>query len=224
MVQIIPAIIPKSFEELEEKLNLLKNKISSDLSLKESLKWVHIDIDESDEIFGANQTWANPSDLNKKDWPFLFEVHLMIKDPESILDVWLNSKIKRIITHIEVTANPEKIARRCHDEGVEYWLALNPDTSNDFIKPWLDKVDAILYLSVTPGFGGQEFQEPVLEKIKTLRADFPNVKIGIDGGVRVECARELKALGIQDITVGSALFGASDVKNAFVEFLKQIQQ
>lgn len=212
MVELIPAIIPQSFDEIKQKIKLLESFVFPQDSEEPSVRSVHIDI--MDGKFVGNKTWDNPEELKTFPAPVKMEAHLMVRDVEEETRRWLVSGVFRIITHIEATPNPDLLLKLCHDAGIEYGLAINPETSNEKIVPWVNKVNEALFLSVNPGRGGQEFQKPVLEKIKSLRAQFLNVKIGVDGGVKVGIARGLRDAGVDAVIAGSAIFGAPNLGNA----------
>ena len=150
------------------------------------------------------------------------EFHLMIDKPEEVIGEWVRLGPKRVIVHIEAVDDMEKLLNICRENSIEIGLALNPETPNAMIEPWINSVDLILFLGVHPGKGGQEFIPEVLEKIKSLRQNFPNVKIEIDGGVRKENIEELKNAGVDYFVVGSGILRASDIKGAFDELKEKI--
>lgn len=221
MVELIPAIIPRSFDEIKQKIKLLEPFIFRQDGEEPFVRSVQLDI--MDGKFVAEKTWNNPEELKTFSAPVKIEAHLMVKDAEEETKKWLNSGASRIITHIEATPDPNLLLKLCHDAGVEYGLALNPETSNEKITPWVDAVNEILFLAVRPGRGGQEFQKQVLDKIRALRAHFLNVKIGVDGGVKVGIARQVKEAGADMIVVGSAIFNAPNLGNALMALARDVK-
>lgn len=211
MAEIIPSINVRTFEEL-------KNRIGRASSLA---RWVHLDV--ADGIFTKHLTWSNPKDLESLETELALEVHLMIASPENFLDQWLGRGVKRLFVQVEASNDLNLVLDKCLKAGVEAGLALNPETPSDRILPWVNLFDWILFLAVDPGPSGQEFQDIVYEKIRTLRLLYPGVKIEVDGGIKIEQIKKLKNLGVDGVVVGSALFGADDPKSVFSDFLKEIQ-
>lgn len=221
MVEIIPAIIPNSLDEIKNKIKLLEPFIFRQDGEEPFVRSVQLDI--MDGKFVAEKTWNNPEELKTFSAPVKIEAHLMVKDVEEETKIWLNSGVSRIITHIEATPDPNLLLKLCHDAGMEYGLALNPETSNEKIIPWVNTVNEVLFLAVRPGRGGQEFQKQVLDKIKSLRAQFLNVKIGVDGGVKIGITRQLKEAGADMIIAGSAIFQAPNIGNALLAIVRDVR-
>src|SRR3989344_233113 len=154
MTELIPAIISQSFDEIKQKIKLLEPFIFPRDGEEPFIRSVQIDI--MDGKFVGSQTWNDPMALKTFSAPVKLEAHLMVRDVEGETKNWLNSGVSRIITHIEVTPDPDLLLKLCHDAGVEYGLALNPETPNERIISWVNKVNEVLFLSVNPGKGGQE--------------------------------------------------------------------
>ena len=220
MSQIIPALITSNdnltgdFDEFKEKFLKLEPFLS------EFDNWVQIDI--TDGKFVATKTDINLSDLKYFTERVNVEFHLMIDRPEEVIGEWVRLGSKRIVVHIEAAINIKKVIDICRENGIEIGLALNPETPNTMIEPWINVVDLILFLSVHPGRGGQEFIPEVLEKIKSLRQNFPNVKIGIDGGVRTANIEELKTAGVDIFVVGSGILKAPNIGEAIKDLKSAI--
>ncbi len=217
MYQIIPALITSDkdqtndFEELKENFEKLQP------FLDEFGNWVQIDI--TDGKFVSTATNIKLEDLKYFTERANVEFHLMINRPEEAIGEWARIGPKRIIVHIEAVKDIDELLDVCREKNVELGLALNPETPNMMIEPWINAVDLILFLGVYPGQGGQEFIPGVLEKIKSLRRAFPNVKIEIDGGVRAENITELKNAGVDIFVVGSGILKSPDI-GATINVLK----
>lgn len=215
MTQIIPALITSDdsfsndFEELKEKFKKLQP------FLDEFGNWVQIDI--TDGKFVPTKTVIDLEDLRYFTKRANVEFHLMIDKPEEVIGEWVRLGPKRVIVHIEAVVDMEKLLTICRENSIEIGLALNPETPNTMIEPWINSVDLILFLGVHPGKGGQEFIPEVLEKIKSLRQSSPDVKIEIDGGVRKENIEELKNAGVNIFVVGSGILKSPDVKKTIKE-------
>lgn len=217
MSKIIPALITSDesqdndFEELKTKFKKLEPFLS------EFDNWVQIDI--TDGKFVETKTNINFFDFRYFTDRASVDFHLMVDKPEEKIGEWIRIGAKRIIVHIEAVIDMKKVIDICRESSVEIGLALNPETPNAMILPWINDVDLILFLGVHPGRGGQEFIPEVLDKIKSLRQNFPNVKIGIDGGVKKENIEELKNTGVDVFVVGSGILKSPDIKES-IEKLK----
>lgn len=218
--QIIPALIvadensENDFEELKAKFLKLR-PFSAEFD-----NWIQIDI--TDGKFVAAKT-----NVNLKDFKYFIErtnveFHLMIDRPEDVIGEWVRLEPKRIIVHIEAVVDMKKIISICGENNIEIGLAINPETQNVMVEPWLNTVDLILFMGVHPGRGGQEFIPEVLEKIKSLRQNFPNVKIEVDGGVKKENIEQLKKAGVNLFVVGSGILKTSDVSQAIKDIKSAI--
>jgi len=145
MIEIIPAIIPKFFQEIEEKIKLVEPYVD----------WVQLDV--MDGKFVNNSTWNNPNDLKSLNTNLNLEVHLMINNPEEAIDDWIESGVKRIIIHYESTDKHKEIIEKVKRAGLEIGLAINPETSIEVIDEFYKDIDLVLIMSVNPGFGNQDF-------------------------------------------------------------------
>jgi len=219
MAQIIPALITadenpeNDFEELKAKFEKLQP------FLTDFDNWIQIDI--TDGKFVSTKTIINLEDLRYFTEKANVEFHLMINRPEKVIGEYVRLGPKRVIAHIEAIENMSELLNVCRENSIEIGLALNPETPNVMIEPWVNAVDLILFLGVHPGQGGQEFIPEVLEKIKSLRQSFPNVKIEVDGGVRAENIEELKKAGVDVFVIGSGILKSPDIKKS-IEELKNV--
>ncbi|MBU2068220.1 ribulose-phosphate 3-epimerase [Patescibacteria group bacterium] len=200
MIEVIPTILVKDFKELKEKIKLVESHV----------KWVQLDV--MDGIFVDNTTWNNPVDLKNLEIGLKLEAHLMIEEPENYIDEWIKSGVKRIIFHYEATDKHREIIEKIKKAGLEVGLALNPETSIDVVDNFIKDLDLILIMTVNPGWGGQEFLEKQLGKIKQLRNKYQDVKIEIDGGISLETAPKVIKAGANLLAVGSVIFESDNIK------------
>ena len=222
MVEIIPAIIPQSFAEIEEKTGQIKNVA----------KTVQIDI--TDGVFVPEKSWPYiPQGRNEFEslvrgergfphWEELnYEIDLMVNEPELVIQNWITAGAARIIVHIESTAHVNDIVKsfgkdelgsfRSHELGI----ALNIETPNDTIYSLMCQIDFIQCMGMEIiGHQGEPFSEKVIPKIKDLRKRFPEAILSVDGGVNEKSAPKLIAAGANRLVSGSALWGAPDIKKA----------
>lgn len=166
---------------------------------------VHLDV--MDGHFVPNLSYGAPLIADwrpRTDLPF--DAHLMISDPARYLDDFVRAGCDIINFHIEVVPEPTLLLRRIRASGCQAALALNPPTPLSAIEPYLDEVDAVLVMSVMPGFGGQKFDGEVLEKVRALRASRPELRISIDGGINPSTVGIAVAAGATQLVAGSAVF------------------
>jgi len=200
MIEIIPAIIPKFFQEIEEKIKLVEPYVD----------WVQLDV--MDGKFVNNSTWNNPNDLKSLNTNLNLEVHLMINNPEEAIDDWIESGVKRIIIHYESTDKHKEIIEKVKRAGLEIGLAINPETSIEVIDEFYKDIDLVLIMSVNPGFGNQDFLNESVDKIRQLRERYKNVNIEVDGGVNLETAPNVIKAGANILISGSAIFKSNNIE------------
>lgn len=200
MVEVIPTIIAKDFDEIQEKIKKVEPYVD----------WVQLDV--MDGQFVENTTWNNPADLKELETSLNLEVHLMIKEPEQYIDQWISSGVKRIIFHIESTSKTKEIISQIKQANLGVGLAINPETSVDVIDQFIDQLDLVLVMTVNPGRGGQEFLKQSLGKIKQLRVKYKRVKIGVDGGINLETAPEVIQAGANLLASGTAIFKSDNIE------------
>src|SRR3989304_6182628 len=210
---IIPAIIAKDFEELKAKL-----------ARGEGLGFLG-EIDVMDGVFTPPTTWREPADLEKINSAINLEAHLMVDNPENIIDGWLNSPVRRILLHYESTdaETIKKLLGKIADSGKSSGIALKFETPLwvlDFLLQATSyKLQAIQLMSISEiGYHGHPFEEKVLDRIKTLREKYPNVTISVDGGVNLENARKILSAGADNLLVGTAIFKSGNIKKTIEEF------
>lgn len=207
MIEIIPAIIPKSFEDLRKKISLVGGLVE------------YIQIDITDGIFVSSKSWPFDNFVLESETlklPFLdeykFEIDLMVNEPEKNIDNWLGFGAERIIFHIESSNKLEELIKELKGK-VDVGVAFNIDTSLESYNYLLEKVDFVQLMGIEKiGFQGQEFSEKIFDKIKNLRKIKPNIIISVDGGVSFENAQKLIKAGVNRLVVGSEIFESEDVK------------
>lgn len=197
---------------------------------------IHIDIMDGHFVPNFAMGPKMVSAINRSTSLFL-DVHLMIYNPFDYIERFIESGADMITFHLEATENVADILeyiRRC---GKKAALAINPETSASLVLKYLDKCDAILFMSVNPGFGGQKFIPKVLEKIEFTRQMCQKLSIGqggitskkgekkgvppfdiqVDGGINLETAKLCVEKGANILSSGSYLFSQRDLKNAIAE-------
>ncbi|HSO23646.1 MAG TPA: ribulose-phosphate 3-epimerase [Chondromyces sp.] len=147
------------------------------------------------------------------------DAHLMVTDPDSLLDDLAAAAVARIAVHVETCPNLHRTLQRIRDAGIEPGVAINPATSLGLLDDVLPFVDFVLLMSVNPGFGGQTFIPESLERIRRLRrmAGGRPLDIAVDGGIDSRTAGAVVAAGATTLIAGSAVFGADDRAAALAE-------
>lgn len=139
-----------------------------------------------------------------------FDVHLMISNPYSYIDDFINSGADIITFHTECDSDIQKTIDKIIAGGCKAGLAVKPNTPIEEVFPYLDKLSMVLVMTVEPGFGGQGFMESTLPKIKSLRQKCPMLDIQVDGGINTETVKLAGAAGANVFVAGSAVFNSDD--------------
>ncbi len=193
---VTPSLLNCDFARMTEELDALKRAGAAAM---------HLDV--MDGHFVPNLSYGAPVIADwRKYTDSLFDTHLMMSDPARYLDDFVRAGCDVIIFHIEVVPEPVPLLRRIRDAGCQAALTLNPPTPLSAIEPYLDELDAVLVMSVMPGFGGQSFDATVLDKVRALRAQRPGLWISIDGGIKPDTAALAVEAGVSQLVAGSAVF------------------
>lgn len=207
MAQVIPAI-------LEKNTAAFLNKIKKAASFS---RWIQLDIMDGKLVPVKNSLRA---DIIKKFPKNNFEIHLMVGQPSHQIEKWAKAGAKRIIFHIECAENAKEVIAKIKRRKLQIGLALNPKTPISKVKPFLDKIDLLLFLGVTPGKQGQKFQPSILKKIRQIKKLRPKCRLATDGGINDKNAKQLIRTGIEILYVGSYLFKSPGVKQAMRNLIK----
>jgi ribulose-phosphate 3-epimerase len=188
-------------------LNCDFSRVAEEIAALEKAGAVAVHLDVMDGHLVPNITYGAPVIADWRPHTDLpFDAHLMISDPERYLDDFVRAGCDVINFQIEAVPQPRALLRRIRDAGCQAGIVLNPPTPLSAIEPFLDEADSVLVMSVMPGFGGQAFEAPVLDKVRTLRAARPNLRISIDGGINPTTASLAVEAGVSQMVAGSAVF------------------
>ena len=146
------------------------------------------------------------------------DVHLMVKPVDRIIPDFAAAGASYITFHPEASEHIDRTLQLIQAEGCKSGLVFNPATSLDVLEHVIDKIDVVLLMSVNPGFGGQSFIPHTLDKLRAARkiidASGRDIRLEIDGGVKVDNIREIKEAGADMFVAGSAIFGAKNEADA----------
>jgi ribulose-phosphate 3-epimerase len=215
-MEIIPAILPKDFNEIEEKTILIRGLA----------KIVQVDI--CDGKYVTSTTWPyKKADKNFEDilhedrgmpnWEDIeYEFDLMIKDPtEHDVRQWLSAGATRIVLHAG-SSNDLLPVMAVLNGLVEIGLALNIQTPLDVIEKYKDKISYVQFMGITRvGYQAQAFDPKVLEKIKECKEKYPNLLVQVDGGVSIATSELLAEAGADRLVTGSALFSSDNIVDTY---------
>jgi ribulose-phosphate 3-epimerase len=183
--------------------------------------YVQIDIMDGRFVPSRSVTWEQVAGLPGR---LKWEAHLMVMQPEEYIESFKQAGTCRIVFHHEATASPHKVISWLRNLGLEAGLAINPETSVSAIAPYVNEVDSVLLLTVTPGFYGSKFIPKVMDKVAELRSIRPGIEIGIDGGIKESNIREIASTGVDYVCVGSAVFLQPDPAESYRRLQSLVQQ
>ena len=201
MIKIAPSILAADPINLERDVKAAE---------KAGCDWIHVDI--MDAHFVPNLAYSPETVRRLREVTNLpLDVHLMMDNPEVMLDSFLNAGASCLTIHTEIDRDIPMLLGRIRKRGRMAGIALKPGTPVDMIKEILDITDLVLMMTVEPGFGGQKLEPEVIDKIRAIRdTGYPGY-IEADGGIREDNIRLLVENGLTVAVMGTALFHAEDM-------------
>ncbi len=207
-VRIAPSILSADFASLGAEISAISDA---------GADWIHVDV--MDGHFVPNIT-IGPAVVKavRKKTTLPFDVHLMISPVDPYIEKFAAAGADIITAHIEAGPHAHRTLQHIKSVGLKAGISLNPSTPASSLRHILDVVDLILVMTVNPGFGGQNFIEEQLEKIKTIRKMIDetgrDIDLAVDGGVNEKTARRAVSAGADVLVAGTAIFGGGASKYA----------
>jgi len=201
MIKIAPSILAA------DPLNLERDVLRAQ---RAGCDWLHVDVMDAHFVPNLAYTPAVVRRLREAT-ELPLDVHLMMTDPETLLDEFIHAGADCVTIHTEIGEKAAGLLERIRSAGVAAGLALKPGTPLEAALPLLEKTDLVLMMTVEPGFGGQKLEEQVIRKISRLRDLGYDGEIEADGGIREDNLQTLVLNGLTVAVMGTALFLAEDM-------------
>jgi ribulose-phosphate 3-epimerase len=216
---IAPSILSADFARLGDEVNAV---------LAAGADVIHFDVMDNHYVPNLTIGPLVCEALRKHGVTAPIDVHLMVKPVDRIVPDFAKAGATYISFHPEASEHVDRTIELIRENGCKPGLVFNPATPLTYLEHTLKKLDLVLLMSVNPGFGGQKFIPSVLDKVRAVRklidASGRDVRLEIDGGVKVDNIGEIARAGADMFVAGSAIFGAKDYKATIDAMRASIRQ
>ncbi|GGX43434.1 ribulose-phosphate 3-epimerase [Saccharospirillum salsuginis] len=214
---IAPSILSADFARLGEEV---------DTVLEAGADWVHFDVMDNHYVPNLTIGPMVCDSLRKHGVTAPIDVHLMVNPVDRLIGDFIEAGASIITFHPEASDHIDRSLQLIRDGGCKAGLVFNPATPLHYLDYVMDKIDQILIMSVNPGFGGQSFLPSALDKLRAARERINesgrDIRLEIDGGVKVDNIRAIAEAGADTFVAGSAIFNANDYRERIDAMRKEL--
>lgn len=211
-----PSILSADFTKLGEQIEAVD---------RAGAQYVHIDV--MDGLFVPSISYGMPVIKSiRKATDKVFDVHLMICEPERYIEEFAVCGADLITFHLEATEKADEILEEIHGRGLKAGIAIKPGTPVETVIPYLERADMVLVMTVEPGFGGQSYIDYCTDKVRAMRKlaeqSGREIDIQVDGGIHLGNVETVLEAGANVIVAGSAVF-KNDIEENVKAFMQKLK-
>ncbi len=217
MIKIAPSVLACDFSKLGAEVKKVEDG---------GAELLHLDV--MDGIFVPNISFGSGIIGSvRKQSKMIFDVHLMITEPQRYIDDFVKNGADIITIHYESCENPLEVLKQIRAAGVKPSISIKPKTPAKVLEPLLEYVDMVLVMTVEPGFGGQSFIEETMTSVravdKMIKEKNLNVEIEVDGGINTKTIKTAYDAGARVFVAGSSVFKAENAAEAIADLRKAVE-
>ncbi|MEP4544591.1 MAG: ribulose-phosphate 3-epimerase [Saccharospirillum sp.] len=214
---IAPSILSADFARLGEEVDAVLNA---------GADWVHFDVMDNHYVPNLTIGPMVCKALRNHGVTAPIDVHLMVSPVDRLIGDFIEAGASIITFHPEASDHIDRSLQLIRDGGCKAGLVFNPATPLHYLDYVMDKIDQVLIMSVNPGFGGQSFLPSALDKLRDARARIQasgrDIRLEVDGGVKVDNIRAIAEAGADAFVAGSAIFNADDYKTRIADMRQEL--